>query len=224
MEKAKRGYQEKKQILLKHVETEKKLHAQGKQLIDVANIATKDVKGLHETIDRRKNFENINREACKNLDNNLNSHLASMTNNLGEYRMALNDQTLSLIKKMGKKFDLKLVFFSIIHLLIRCILFGIDSNTKQSKELCGMMLAKLSTLIEAEQHGKRVIEECLADGKTEIDEIFRKHLEEKEKILKTAEEQRDVLKKKYIELQANVDDSYAQFDQSQLSLQNLVSI
>lgn len=84
------------------------------------------------------------------------------------------------------------------------------------------MLAKISTLVEVEQEGKRVIEEFLAGGKTDIDEIFRKHLEEKDKILKAAEEQREVLQKQYLELQANVDESYKQFDESQRKLQNLV--
>lgn len=86
------------------------------------------------------------------------------------------------------------------------------------------MLAKINTLIEVEQQGKLAIEECLAGGKTDVEEIFRKHLEEKDKILKAAEEQREALKKQYIELQANVDESYKQFDESQLKLQNLVRI
>lgn len=98
------------------------------------------------------------------------------------------------------------------------------ANTKQSKELCATMLTKISTLIEVEQQGKRIIEECIVTGKTEFEEIFRKHLEEKDKILETAEEQRVVLKKQYTELQENVDASYAQFDHSRLALQNLVSL
>lgn len=84
------------------------------------------------------------------------------------------------------------------------------------------MLAKISTLIEVEQEGKRVIEECLASGKSDVEEIFRKHLEEKDKILKAAEQQREALKQQYLKLQANIDESYKQFDESQLRLQNLV--
>lgn len=197
MDKAKRGYQEKKQILQKHMQTEKTLTTQAKQLMDVANTATKDVNKLHETIARRKNYDYNNREACKNLDSNLNNHFNTMTNNVADYRTTLNDHTQSLIEKMG-------------------------ANTKQSKEHCVTMLAKVTTLIDIEQQGKRVIEEYLAGGKTEFEEVFRKHLEEKEKILKAAEQQREALKQRYIELQANIDASYAQFDQSQQQLQNLV--
>lgn len=102
MDKAKRGYQEKKQLLLKHVQTEKTLTTQAQQLMDVAKVATKDVGKLHESISRRKNFDHNNLEACKNLDANLSSHFDVMTNNNGEYKSALNDQTSSLVSKMSK--------------------------------------------------------------------------------------------------------------------------
>lgn len=111
MDKAKRGYQEKKQILAKHVQTEKTLTTQAKQLMDVANVATKDVYKLHETIARRKNYDFNNREACKNLDINLNSHLNAMTGNIDEYKSMLNDQTLSLINKMGKSWCISFGMF-----------------------------------------------------------------------------------------------------------------
>lgn len=110
MDKAKRGYQEKKQILAKHVQTEKTLTTQAKQLMDVANVATKDVHKLHETIARRKNYDFNNREACKNLDINLNSHLSTMTSNIGEYKSALNDQTVQLINKMGEDLNFDFIW------------------------------------------------------------------------------------------------------------------
>lgn len=104
LDKAKRGYQEKKQILAKHMQTEETLTTQAKQLMDVASVATKDVYKLHDTIARRKQYDFNNREACQSLNINLNGHLSTMTRNIDEYKSALNDQTLSLINKMGKNF------------------------------------------------------------------------------------------------------------------------
>lgn len=102
MDKAKRGYQEKKQLLLKHVETEKTLTTQAQQLMDVAKVATRDVGKLHETIARRKNYDNINREACRSLDNNLNSHFNIITSNNNEYKSIFSDQATTLINNMSK--------------------------------------------------------------------------------------------------------------------------
>lgn len=84
------------------------------------------------------------------------------------------------------------------------------------------MLAKIGILIEEEQQAKRAIEEYLASGKGEFDDIFRKHLEEKNNILEAAKTQREMLKKQFVELQSAVDASYEQFGQSQQRLQNLV--
>lgn len=105
LDKAKRGYQEKKQLLLKHVQTEKTLSNQAKQLLDVATVATKDVDKLHETITRRKNYDQNNREACKNLDANLSANFDVISNNNSEFKSALNDQTSSLISKMSMEID-----------------------------------------------------------------------------------------------------------------------
>lgn len=110
MDKAKRGYQEKKQLLLKHAQTEKTLTNQAKQLMDVANVVTKDVNKLHETISRRKYYEQNNREACNNLDSNLNASFNLLSNNNSAYKSALIDQTSSLIGKMSELYLGSFVF------------------------------------------------------------------------------------------------------------------
>lgn len=84
------------------------------------------------------------------------------------------------------------------------------------------MITNLNALIDAERQAKQVIEGFLASGSTEVQEIFQKHHAEKEKILEAAEQQRDALKKQFLELQANVDASYDEFEKSHLELQNLV--
>lgn len=84
------------------------------------------------------------------------------------------------------------------------------------------MIANLNALIDAEKQAKQIIEGFLASGLTEVQEIFQKHHAEKEQILKAAEQQRDELKKQYLELQASVDASYEQFEKSHLELQKLV--
>lgn len=102
MEKAKRGYQEKKHILEKHKRTEEILTKQAKQLIDVANTATKDISQLHATITRRKDYDINNVQACKNLDVNMNGHFSKMAANLKTFSTCFSEIASSLIKKMGK--------------------------------------------------------------------------------------------------------------------------
>lgn len=116
MDKTTRGYHEKKHIVQKHVQTENLLINQGKQLINVAYTAAKDVNKLHETIARRQVHEYNNRETFKNLDNQLRSHLDTMTTNITEHKTMLSDQTGSLLIKMGKRLMMQLSFLNRVHI------------------------------------------------------------------------------------------------------------
>lgn len=84
------------------------------------------------------------------------------------------------------------------------------------------MITNLNTLIDAEREAKQVIEGFLASGQTDVQEIFQKHHAEKEKILKVAEQQKEALKQRLVELQARVDASYQQFETNHSELQHLV--
>lgn len=86
------------------------------------------------------------------------------------------------------------------------------------------MISNLNTLIDAEREAKRVIESLLASGMSGVREIFQKHHDEKVAILNAAEQQRQTLTNQCIELQANVDASYKEFEKNHLNLQSLVCI
>ncbi|XP_075159680.1 kinesin-like protein at 61F [Haematobia irritans] len=61
----KRRYKEKKILLESHVKTEEELKNQATQILQVADVATKDTEALHETIDRRKNVDVQIQTACE---------------------------------------------------------------------------------------------------------------------------------------------------------------
>lgn len=119
---------------MKHVQTEKTLTNQAKQLLDVASVATKDVDKLHETITRRKNYDQNNREACKNLDANLSANFNVLSNNNNAYKSALNDQTSSLINKMSMANDLRVCAYfttKILYVISFFLSFRQQYKTKQ---------------------------------------------------------------------------------------------
>lgn len=83
------------------MKTEEVLTTQARQLMEVANTATKDVTKLHDTITRRKEHDQGNREACKKLDVNMNSHLSAMDNNLQAYTSTFSGHVVTLIEKLS---------------------------------------------------------------------------------------------------------------------------
>lgn len=127
LDKAKRGYLEKKQIISKYKMNEEVLTKQAKQLQNVAETAAKDVNQLHDTIARRKNYDLNNREACKNLDNNMSMRLDSMKGNLEKFVNEFGGMASSIIEKMSEFIYQFVVYLIIVDVIIN-FLFNFRSK------------------------------------------------------------------------------------------------
>ncbi|XP_058834253.1 kinesin-like protein Klp61F [Topomyia yanbarensis] len=85
LNKTKRRYAEKKVILDRHIKTEEALSGQAKELIEVVETVEIDTKGLHDTIDRRKQTDMKNQTVCEQFVEQVKNRVQSMqgnTNNL----------------------------------------------------------------------------------------------------------------------------------------------
>lgn len=102
LEQTKRGYVEKKQIMLKHMQTEELLTTQARELIGVADAVTSDANKLHASIARRRNYDSINQEACRKLDVSMSGHLDGMHQNLETFSSDFERYAKSYIEHMGK--------------------------------------------------------------------------------------------------------------------------
>lgn len=105
LEQTKRGYVEKKQIMLKHMQTEQLLTKQAHELIKVADAATNDTKKLHASISRRRDYDRINREACDKLETSMADHLNGMAENLETFSSDFQRHTKSYIDHMGMRYS-----------------------------------------------------------------------------------------------------------------------
>lgn len=104
LERTKRGYVEKKQLILKHKQTEEVLTDQAKELIQVANTVTQDVAKLHESIARRRDYESKNQEVIRQFDGSLKNHLQNMETNLTMFGSDLESQIQSHVDQLSKYF------------------------------------------------------------------------------------------------------------------------
>lgn len=101
LEQTKRGYVEKKQIMLKHMHTEELLTNQARELINVADAVSNDANKLHASIARHRDYDNINREACRNLDASMSGHLKGMNENLETFSYDFERHAKDYIDHMG---------------------------------------------------------------------------------------------------------------------------
>ncbi|XP_055530678.1 kinesin-like protein Klp61F [Wyeomyia smithii] len=81
LNKTKRRYAEKKVILERHVETEEALTGQAKELIEVVETVQSDAKGLHDTIDRRKETDMKNQTVCQQFVEQIKNRVKIMQAN-----------------------------------------------------------------------------------------------------------------------------------------------
>lgn len=87
---------------MRHIRTEEILTGQAKELISVADTASKDSNKLHESIARRTANEIKNEEACRKLDITMSEHLNNMTINLNTFTGDFQQQAKSIIEHMSK--------------------------------------------------------------------------------------------------------------------------
>ncbi|XP_073840477.1 kinesin-like protein at 61F [Musca autumnalis] len=87
----KRRYKEKKVLLESHAKTEEVLKDQATQILEVADIATKDTEALHETIDRRKDVDVKIQTACERFAERMNENFDQMDETLREYQGKQNN-------------------------------------------------------------------------------------------------------------------------------------
>lgn len=123
MHSTKRRYQEKKEVLNSHKNTEEVLTGQATQLMEVADKASTDTYLLHDTIKRRKFTEHQITEACEKLDDSMNGHLNGMTTELQSFPRDFSQQTKHIIEKLSKYYIFPVLFICMSILNHKSIFF-----------------------------------------------------------------------------------------------------
>jgi len=72
--------EEQKHLVEKHFETEVKLKEQANKLLEVSEVSTKDLRLLHDKLDRKKNIETDNKEAKGDFKENFNDAVTELKN------------------------------------------------------------------------------------------------------------------------------------------------
>ncbi|XP_011179772.2 kinesin-like protein Klp61F [Zeugodacus cucurbitae] len=133
----KRRYKEKKVLLQSHMKTEEVLTNQALEILDVADIATKDTHQLHSTIERRKDVDVKIQTACERFAERMHDNFELMDSNLS----SMKEQQNSYIKMLQEEFDNT----SNAH---KKLVGDSDMKIQKVNDLCKESLASTSTIIE----------------------------------------------------------------------------
>ncbi|XP_061389996.1 kinesin-like protein Klp61F [Musca vetustissima] len=165
----KRRYKEKKVLLESHAKTEEVLKDQATQILEVADIATKDTEALHETIDRRKDVDVKIQTACERFAERMNENFDHMDESLKQYE----EKQSSLTKCM----DVELTKTSNLQTKL------VDTTSEQIKNIHQILDTYETSMVSITE----TVSSSLTDlGQAQYESItkFLKELKEKEQTFK----------------------------------------
>ncbi|XP_067646565.1 kinesin-like protein Klp61F [Eurosta solidaginis] len=161
----KRRYKEKKVLLQSHVKTEEVLTNQARQILDVADVATKDTHQLHSTIERRKDVDVKIQTACEQFAERMRENFDLMDKNVEDMQEQQHTYTQMLLEEFANTTNVQKKLFS-------------DSDIKLQKvnALCKESFLSTNTIIEK---WSKVIRDSSLDHKNNFTQLF-KELENKQ--------------------------------------------
>ncbi|XP_036217551.2 kinesin-like protein Klp61F [Bactrocera oleae] len=133
----KRRYKEKKVLLQSHIKTEEVLTNQALEILDVADIATKDTHQLHSTIERRKDVDVKIQTACERFAERMHDNFELMDSSLSSFKEKQDSCTKMLMEEFANTSNAHKQLIN-------------DGNMKIQKvnDLCKESLATTNTIIE----------------------------------------------------------------------------
>merc|ERR1712126_39342 len=94
--------EEQEHLVEKHVETESKLKEQAKRLMETADHSTKDLKHLHDKLDRLKILDASNRESKEGFNEAFGVAVQDIVENLDNYGTGHEEECLKIQKQLGR--------------------------------------------------------------------------------------------------------------------------
>jgi len=102
LNKTKRRYKEKKQLVESHVKTEQQLTTQANQILEAADLAADDTQQLHGTIERRRHVDEMIRNTCEQFAERMRDNLEMLDGSLSQYQEQHAGSTKQLTEELGK--------------------------------------------------------------------------------------------------------------------------
>ncbi|XP_050333178.1 kinesin-like protein Klp61F [Bactrocera neohumeralis] len=161
----KRRYKEKKVLLQSHMKTEQVLTNQALEILDVADIATKDTHQLHSTIERRKDVDVKIQTACERFAERMHDNFELMDSSLSTLKEKQDSCTKMLLEEFANTSNAHKKLIN-------------DSGMKIQKvnDLCKESLASTSTIIEK---CSQALDDAGSEQKIKLTNLF-KELESKQ--------------------------------------------
>ena len=92
-------------LVERHVETESKLTEQAKRLLETVDMSSKDLKHIHDKLDRLKKVDSVNTQSKEEFSSTFNLACQDIMDNLDNYGSGHQDDCGNVIKMLSKQLD-----------------------------------------------------------------------------------------------------------------------
>jgi len=135
-------------LVEKHVETESKLKDQAKRLMETADMSSKDLKHIHDKMDRLKKLDAANSQSKETFSENFEVAIKDIVDNLGTYGSGHEEECGKIKGKLGRQLDRRIESLSNVGDTLRKLLKDQNSAADEVEVLRNHISSQETEFVE----------------------------------------------------------------------------
>jgi len=140
--------EEQTHLVEKHVETESKLKDQAKRLMETADMSSRDLKHIHDKMDRLKKLDAANFQSKETFSENFEVAVKDIVDNLETYGSGHEEECGKIKGKLGRQLDRRIESLSTVGDTLRKLLHDQNSATDEVEVLRNHIISQETKFVE----------------------------------------------------------------------------
>ena len=142
--------EEQTHLVEKHVETESKLKEQSKRLMETADMSSKDLKHIHDKLDRLKNIDAANAQSKEEFNETFETAINDVVENLETYGNGHEEECQKIRKHLGRQLQKRIDNLSKVGETLRKLINDQNSTADEAEVLRNHIGAKEIEFVAAQ--------------------------------------------------------------------------
>ena len=140
--------EEQTHLVEKHVETESKLKDQAKRLMETADMSSRDLKHIHDKMDRLKKLDAANFQSKETFSENFEVAVKDIVDNLETYGSGHEEECGKIKGKLGRQLDRRIESLSTVGDTLRKLLHDQNSAADEVEVLRNHIISQETKFVE----------------------------------------------------------------------------
>ena len=161
--------EEQTHLVEKHVETESKLKDQAKRLMETADMSSRDLKHIHDKMDRLKKLDAANFQSKETFSENFEVAVKDIVDNLETYGSGHEEECGKIKGKLGRQLDRRIESLSTVGDTLRKLLHDQNSAADEVEVLRNHIISQETKFVEEQIKVSRMTVESHKENLTNFE-------------------------------------------------------